>query len=144
MRCALTPGADVATGRWNGVLIAVKVVEHTGEHEGGRPGIVEGARESLLAASVSHPNVIPCYKVQPAQHSTTRDCHTTRAIIDSILATNGLQLRCAAWHEPVARHVHALNHPFTPSFKGMGCWRRHGHVWHTSAAMLAVHDELTV
>ena len=68
-RCALTPGADVATGRWNGVLIAVKVVEHTGEHEGGRAGIVEGARESLLAASVSHPNVIPCYKVQPAQHS---------------------------------------------------------------------------
>ena len=45
------------------MLIAVKVVEHTGEQEGGRADIVEGARESLLAASVSHPNVIPCYKV---------------------------------------------------------------------------------
>ena len=60
----LTPcGCRVPAGRWNGVLIAVKVVEHTGEHEGGRADIVEGARESLLAASVSHPNVIPCYKV---------------------------------------------------------------------------------
>jgi hypothetical protein len=46
------------------VLIAVKVVEHTGEQQGGRTDIVEGARESLLAASVSHPNVIPCYKVR--------------------------------------------------------------------------------
>ena len=47
------------------MLIAVKVVEHTGEQQSGRTDIVEGARESLLAASVSHPNVIPCYKVRP-------------------------------------------------------------------------------
>jgi hypothetical protein len=38
----------------------VKVVEHT---SGGKADVIEGARESLLAASVSHPNVIPCYKV---------------------------------------------------------------------------------
>lgn len=44
--------------------MAIKVVEHTGENEGGRADIVEGARESLLAASVAHPNIIPCYKVR--------------------------------------------------------------------------------
>ena len=47
-------------GRWRGALVAVKVVEHT---SGGKADVIEGARESLLAASVSHPNVIPCYKV---------------------------------------------------------------------------------
>ena len=35
-------------------------MEHT---SGGKADVIEGARESLLAASVSHPNVIPCYKV---------------------------------------------------------------------------------
>lgn len=43
----------------------MKIVPHTGEHEGSRADIVEGARESLLSVSVSHPNIIPCYKVQP-------------------------------------------------------------------------------
>lgn len=42
--------------------MAIKVVEHT---SGGKADVIEGARESLLAASVSHPNVIPCYKVCP-------------------------------------------------------------------------------
>ena len=50
----------LSAGRWRGALVAVKVVEHT---SGGKADVIEGARESLLAASVSHPNVIPCYKV---------------------------------------------------------------------------------
>lgn len=41
--------------------MAIKVVEHnTG---GGNADVIEGARESLLAASVSHPNVVACYKI---------------------------------------------------------------------------------
>ena len=42
-------------GRWKGALVAIKVVEHNME---GSAIVVEGARESLLAASVSHPNVV--------------------------------------------------------------------------------------
>jgi len=35
--------------------VAIKVVEH---NMGGTAIVVEGARESLLTASVSHPNVV--------------------------------------------------------------------------------------
>lgn len=43
-------------GRWKGALVAIKVVEHS--NAAGKVDIIEGARESLLAASVSHPNII--------------------------------------------------------------------------------------
>jgi len=46
----------VFKGRWKGALVAIKVVEHSGSS--GKADIIEGARESLLAASVSHPNVV--------------------------------------------------------------------------------------
>ena len=42
-------------GRWKGALVAIKVVEHSLE---GNADVIEAARESLLAASVSHPNVV--------------------------------------------------------------------------------------
>lgn len=48
------------TGRWKGALVAIKIVEHS---YGGDADVIEGARESLLAASVSHPNVVACYKI---------------------------------------------------------------------------------
>ena len=44
-----------ATGKWQGALVAIKVVEHRL-----RKSLEEmdEARESLLSASVSHPNVV--------------------------------------------------------------------------------------
>lgn len=48
------------TGRWKGALVAIKIVEHSA---GDDADVIEGARESLLAASVSHPNVVACYKI---------------------------------------------------------------------------------
>lgn len=51
----------VYKGRWKGALVAIKVVEHNSS--GGNADAIEGARESLLAASVSHPNVVACYKI---------------------------------------------------------------------------------
>jgi len=50
----------VFKGRWKGVLVAIKVVEH---NMSGSAMVVEGARESLLAASVAHPNVVACFKI---------------------------------------------------------------------------------
>ena len=42
-------------GRWQSALVAIKVVEHSLKGEAAE---LEGARESLLAASISHPNVV--------------------------------------------------------------------------------------
>lgn len=50
----------VYKGRWKGALVAIKIVEHSGV---GNEDMIEGARESLLAASVSHPNIVACYKI---------------------------------------------------------------------------------
>ena len=46
-----------AAGRWQGALVAIKIVEHSLK---GAAAEIEGARESLLAASISHPNVVSC------------------------------------------------------------------------------------
>ena len=45
-------------GRWQGALVAIKIVEHSLK---GAAAEIEGARESLLAASISHPNVVRSY-----------------------------------------------------------------------------------
>ena len=45
----------LCAGRWKGALVAIKVVEHDMT---GSSLVVEGARESLLAASIAHPNIV--------------------------------------------------------------------------------------
>ena len=47
----------IGAGRWQGALVAIKIVEHSLK---GAAAEIEGARESLLAASISHPNVVSC------------------------------------------------------------------------------------
>lgn len=42
-------------GRWSGALVAIKVIDAVPSPDA---SAVENARESLLAASVSHPNVV--------------------------------------------------------------------------------------
>ena len=41
-------------GRWKGVPVAIKVVDHTSE----AGNCVDAARESVLSKSVQHPNVV--------------------------------------------------------------------------------------
>ncbi|EIE23924.1 kinase-like protein [Coccomyxa subellipsoidea C-169] len=53
-------GFGGATGKWKGVTVAVKIVEHNAETES---ELVQ-LRESLLSSSVVHPNVIATYKVR--------------------------------------------------------------------------------
>ncbi len=47
-------GFGGATGKWKGVTVAVKIVEHNAETES---ELVQ-LRESLLSSSVVHPNVV--------------------------------------------------------------------------------------
>jgi hypothetical protein len=58
----------VRSGKWKGVTVAVKIVEHTAETEG---ELIQ-LRESLLSSSIVHPNVVdhpgPCIK--PSSIST--------------------------------------------------------------------------
>ena len=59
--CRLTEVTNflgVVTGKWKGVTVAVKIVEHNAETES---ELVQ-LRESLLSSSVVHPNVVrpPC------------------------------------------------------------------------------------
>ena len=49
-------GAALRAGRWKGVPIAIKVVDHTA-YVGTR---VDALRESVLSTSVQHPNVVRC------------------------------------------------------------------------------------
>ena len=42
-------------GRWQGALVAVKIVDNSLK---GATAEADAARESLLAASISHPNVV--------------------------------------------------------------------------------------
>ena len=58
-------------GRWQGALVAIKIVEHSLK---GAAAEIEGARESLLAASISHPNVV---------RTPTRKCVQKRHTIES-------------------------------------------------------------
>ncbi|BDA46412.1 probable mitogen-activated protein kinase kinase kinase 11 [Coccomyxa sp. Obi] len=50
----------VYKGKWKGVTVAVKIVEHNAETE----SELMQLRESLLSSSVVHPNVIATYKVR--------------------------------------------------------------------------------
>eukprot|EP00208_Stichococcus_sp_RCC1054_P001625 CAMPEP_0206147012 /NCGR_PEP_ID=MMETSP1473-20131121/32126_1 /ASSEMBLY_ACC=CAM_ASM_001109 /TAXON_ID=1461547 /ORGANISM="Stichococcus sp, Strain RCC1054" /LENGTH=1059 /DNA_ID=CAMNT_0053543779 /DNA_START=733 /DNA_END=3909 /DNA_ORIENTATION=+ len=50
----------VYRGRWHGAMVAIKVIDAT---PFGEDDAVNSARESLLAASMSHPNVIATYKI---------------------------------------------------------------------------------
>ena len=50
-RCCNLP----LTGRWNGALVAIKVIDATPFADA---VAIDAARESLLAASMSHPNVV--------------------------------------------------------------------------------------
>lgn len=52
----------LCVGRWNGAVVAVKVVEHPMTSTA---AVLAGGRESLLATSVAHPNVVR------AVHQTT-------------------------------------------------------------------------
>lgn len=44
----------VAAGKWKGVTVAVKIVEHGSEAKGG----IRQLRESILSSSIIHPNVV--------------------------------------------------------------------------------------
>ena len=46
-----------AAGKWKGVTVAVKIVEHSAETE----GELLQLRESLLSSSIVHPNVVSAY-----------------------------------------------------------------------------------
>ena len=48
-------GRTWVPGRWEGALVAIKIIERT---VGNMEQEDESARESLVAASVSHPNVV--------------------------------------------------------------------------------------
>ena len=55
----------VYRGRWKGVLVAVKIVEHRAATQRADGTILKGdpQRESLLSSSMMHPNVVregPC------------------------------------------------------------------------------------
>ena len=67
-------------------------MEHT---SGGKADVIEGARESLLAASVSHPNVIPCYKVGERQsgHVCQAAPHCLMLLSDGHLLTVSMPRR---------------------------------------------------
>lgn len=49
---------SVFKGRWRGTLVAIKVIE-SGLSDAGD----DGSRESLLSASIAHPNVVACFKI---------------------------------------------------------------------------------
>ena len=51
----LTDGGCACAGRWQGALVAIKIVERA---LGNMDQEDENAREALVAASVSHPNVV--------------------------------------------------------------------------------------
>lgn len=103
----------VAQGRWKGALVAIKVVEH---NMGGTAIVVEGARESLLTASVSHPNVVRETHLEPCGSTcgaTTRPdwqlmlpCMVVTLGVGSLMARWGqltvpvhelFQMRAGAW-----------------------------------------------
>ena len=44
----------LCTGKWKGVTVAVKIVEHTSEASAG----IKELRESILSSSIIHPNVV--------------------------------------------------------------------------------------
>lgn len=46
----------VYKGRWHGAMVAVKVIDAMPAEDGSSQ--TDSARESILAASVSHPNVV--------------------------------------------------------------------------------------
>ena len=56
----------VYKGRWTSSLVAIKVVDYLAHNEGADKAAAEEqrvAREALLSASLSHPNVIATYKI---------------------------------------------------------------------------------
>jgi len=57
----LTRAGPTPTGRWQGALVAIKVVERA---LGDVDQEDENAREALVAASVSHPNVVSAWLAQ--------------------------------------------------------------------------------
>ena len=54
-KSGLTKCSPLTAGRWQGALVAIKIVEYTLK---GPTAEADAARESLLAASISHPNVV--------------------------------------------------------------------------------------
>ncbi|BDA46411.1 probable serine/threonine-protein kinase/receptor R826 at N-terminal half [Coccomyxa sp. Obi] len=50
----------VYKGKWKGVTVAVKIVEHSSEANGG----IRQLRESILSSSIIHPNVVSTYKIR--------------------------------------------------------------------------------
>lgn len=53
------------TGKWKGVTVAVKIVEHNAETE----SELLQLRESLLSSSVVHPNVVRLFLPRGLSHA---------------------------------------------------------------------------
>lgn len=49
----------VRAGKWNGVTVAVKVVEHAA-----LPGGTNQLSESVMGQSIVHPNIVATYKIR--------------------------------------------------------------------------------
>ena len=62
------------TGRWQGALVAIKIVESA---VGNMAQDDETARESLVAASVSHPNVVCTHLMNLMTRSGASLCEFT-------------------------------------------------------------------
>ena len=54
LRCLATGLSGLPAGRWKGVVVAIKIVDHSA-YVGTR---VDALRESVLSTSVQHPNVV--------------------------------------------------------------------------------------
>ncbi len=74
----------LCAGRWKGALVAIKVVEHDMT---GSSLVVEGARESLLAASIAHPNIVspPPYPA-PTPRSAFTGARARNALVLFVMA----------------------------------------------------------
>ena len=116
------------TGRWKGALVAIKVVEHT-SGEGGKADVIEGARESLLAASVSHPNVVRCsspsFRVEGSQASELRKAPVQSPARPSPTWRAGCTARLAVGETAVAMPAATRGSPpLHPMCRPPACKRR--------------------
>lgn len=76
-------------GRWNGVTVAVKVVEHTA-----LPGGTMELRECAMAQSIVHPNIVATYKIRTLCLATEKGATLTAPLLP--LASNPSPKPCCA------------------------------------------------
>ena len=72
-----------AAGKWKGVTVAVKIVEHSAETE----GELLQLRESLLSSSIVHPNVVSAY----GSFRTEWTLHFPGKHLESLLAQHSIK-----------------------------------------------------